>query len=132
MNHDRDGTMRLVWFALASIAVAFLACNGTPEPEPEPGNPEMHDDDDGDVDDGEGSLRTQPGIPDMHDDDDGDDIDGASNSATCGSGDEGERVVTCIRGKRSLDPSLDFGTPRVLDRKGTRRVDLGIMRRPSE
>ena len=100
MNHDRDGTMRLVWFALASIAVAFLACNGT--------------------------LRSQPGNPEMHDDDDGDDIDGASNSATCGSGDEGERIVTCIRGQRSMDPSLDLGTPRVLDRT------LKIMRRLSE
>ena len=86
MNHDRDGTMRLVWFALASIAVAFLACRGT--------------------------SRSQPGNPDMHDDDDGDDIDGASNRATCGSGDEGERIVVCLRGKRSMDGALDFGSPR--------------------
>ena len=86
MNHDRDGTMRLVWFALASIAVAFLACNGT--------------------------LRSQPGNPEMHDDDDGDGIDGASNRATCGSGDEGERIVVKMRRQRSMDPALDIGTPR--------------------
>ena len=124
MNHDRDGTMRLVWFALASIAVAFLACNGTLRSQP--GNPEMHDDDDGDVLACSGTLRTQPGNPEMHDDDDGDDIDGASNNTTCGSLEEGERIVTCIRGQRSMDPSLDFGTPRVLDSK------LKIMRRLSE
>ena len=89
MNHDRDGTMRLVWFALASIAVAFLACNGT--------------------------LRSQPGNPEMHDDDDGDDIDGTlgpPTGQTCGSGDEGERIVVKIPGQRSMDRCLDFGTPR--------------------